>query len=439
MPVRTDLCCLYPLVPSADRSLRTPGSMEYTGIAPFAILIFLSLFSSPWVRQLCYELFVHSHIAAAIAYLGTMFWHAGNLIDSWIYLWATVAIWVVQLAARAWDKTAMFEVWKKRRDGTAQVMVLDDELGQAAMLRITIQLSLDWTPGQHAFLRFPRLALLDNHPFTITSVPKSLSVKEGAEDEINELVFLVRPYNGITKRLLQHAERNSGADSQEEDSRTSSPHLRIKATDTHRIKLDGPYGGLEQHRAMHKLYDHIILVAGGGGISAMLPWVISLSRQIANLDEPCRVQRVNLIWCIRHASALSWVEEELNECLRLAGSSLQIDVHVTNDNGARDSNIKQTPSEASSGDKEPKDLEINVTPRDKEASSDGASSIHVHTGRPYLPSLLPSLVSLRRTMILGCGPESLKIDLSNTAAKLQSRVLDNSADEVVLHTETFGW
>jgi hypothetical protein len=49
------------------------------------------------------------------------------------------------------------------------------------------------------------------------------------------------------------------------------------------------------------------------------------------------------------------------------------------------------------------------------------------------------MVSHRRTIILGCGPESLKVDLSNTAAKLQSKVLQHEADEVVLHTETFGW
>ena len=104
-----------------------------------------------------------------------------------------------------------------------------------------------------------------------------------------------------------------------QDMPSTSSSLKIKAIESHHVSIDGPYGGLEQHRAMHRLYDHVILVAGGGGISAMLPWLTSLSRQIADLDEPCRVQRVDLIWCVRHASARAWVELELRECLPTSG------------------------------------------------------------------------------------------------------------------------
>ena len=186
--------------------------MEYTGIAPFAVLVFLCLFSAPWFRQMCYELFVHSHIVAAIAFLGTMFWHCDNTGDSWYYLWATVAIWVFQLAARALDKTSMFEVQQKRRTGTAHVQVLDDDAGRAAMLRISVQTSLKWSPGQHVFLRFPKLAILDNHPFTIASVMHKPSEKENSESRKNELLFLVRPYTGVTKRLLQHAQAETNQD-----------------------------------------------------------------------------------------------------------------------------------------------------------------------------------------------------------------------------------
>jgi NAD(P)H-flavin reductase len=414
--------------------------MEYTGIAPFAVLVFLCLFSAPWFRHMCYELFVHFHIAAAIAFLGAMFWHCDNTGDSWYYLWATVAIWVVQLAARAWDKTSMFEVRQKQRAGTAYVQVLDDEVGQAAMLRISVQAALKWSPGQHVFLRFPKLAILDNHPFTIASVIRKPSEKEDDESPKNELLFLVRPYSGVTKRLLQHATAQEPPDSIVQDMSSTTSPLKIKAVESHHVAIDGPYGGLEQHRAMHRLYDHVILVAGGGGISAMLPWLISLSRQIANIDEPCRVQRVDLIWCVRHDSARAWIEQELRECLRLAGHSVHADVYVTD---GKPGDVSS--SESASDDESPKELEANMDSKDKETEtvrrvrSDHDRTPSVHAGRPYLPSLLPSMVSHRRTIILGCGPESLKVDLSNTAAKLQSKVLQHEADEVVLHTETFGW
>lgn len=418
--------------------------MEYTGIAPFAVLVFLCLFSAPWFRQVCYEVFVHSHIAAAIAFLGTMFWHCDNTGDSWIYLWATVAIWFVQLAARFLDKTSMLGLRKRSHSGTAMVRVLDDELGQAAMLRITVQTSLKWTPGQHAFLRFPKLAMLDNHPFTVASLPRESTQKTELADQKNELLFLVRPYTGITKRLLEHATKTDISDILDKSESSSKPHITIKAKESHPVLIDGPYGGLEQHRAMHRLYDHIILVAGGSGISAMLPWVISLSRQIADLDEPCRVQRVDLIWCIRHASAQAWIEEELSECLRLAGQKIYVDVYVTDGKPGDISNHESDSEDIAAVEEQPKDVEISVQASDKKGegsqrSSSRSRSLSLHAGRPYLPSLLPSMVSHKRTMIMGCGPESLKIDLSNMAANLQSKVISNDADEIVLHTETFGW
>ena len=414
--------------------------MEYTGIAPLAVLVFLCLFSAPWFRQKCYELFVHTHIAAAIAYLGTMFWHCDNTGDSWYYLWATVAIWFIQLGARAWDKTSIFEVRQKVRTGTAHVQVLDDEAGQAAMLRITVHTALRWTPGQHVLLRFPKLAILDNHPFTIASVTGKSKDVEDTDVQTNELLFLVRPYSGVTKRLLQHATAHASSNSIVEPANASSSPLKVKAKESHHVSIDGPYGGLEQHRAMHRLYDHVILVAGGGGVSAMLPWLTSLSRHIADLDEPCRVQRVDLIWCIRHASARAWVEDEIRECLRLAGRSVHIGIHVTDGKPADVSS-----SESASDDEHSKEIEASIVSKDMEnekiqrVRSYQDHAVSLHAGRPYLPSLLPSLLSYRRTTILGCGPESLKIDLSNAAAKLQSRVLSGDADEIVLHTETFGW
>ena len=419
--------------------------MEYTGIAPFAVLVFLCLFSAPWFRHVCYEFFVHSHIAAAIAFLGAMFWHCENIRDSWYYLWATVTIWIVQLAARAWDKTSMFEFQHKRRSGVARMQLLDNDLGQAAMLRLSVRTSMHWSPGQHAFLRFPKLALLDNHPFTIASVPKKHREKISSADEQNELVFLVRPYGGVTKRLLKHVEKHSPCRSNAKESSISETQLEIKGEENLQVLIDGPYGGLEQHRAMHRLYDHIILVAGGGGISAMLPWLSSLSRRIAALDEPCRVQRVDLIWCVRHASAQQWIEAELRECLEVAGAAIHVDIYVTNDGPDITLSSGSASEDITSDDEKPRAEDTGTeTKADWKQSvhaarSTKAQSSHFHTGRPHLPSLLPSIVSHRRTMIMACGPESLKIDLSNTAAKLQSRVLNNEADEIVLHTETFGW
>jgi hypothetical protein len=62
-----------------------------------------------------------------------------------------------------------------------------------------------------------------------------------------------------------------------------------------------------------------------------------------------------------------------------------------------------------------------------------------YDGRPNLLQLLPQLVGAKRTAVIGCGPESLKIDLSNAIAKLQAKVFSGEAEEISLHTETFDW
>jgi hypothetical protein len=56
--------------------------VKYDGAPALAIFFFLVSFSIPWMRAKFYEIFVHSHIYAAIVYLGVIFWHAGNLGDS---------------------------------------------------------------------------------------------------------------------------------------------------------------------------------------------------------------------------------------------------------------------------------------------------------------------------------------------------------------------
>ena len=63
------------------------GSMEYTGIAPLAVLIFLCVpYLVPGAKQKIYEIFVYTHFLGWLAFLGTMFWHAADMMDSWIYL-----------------------------------------------------------------------------------------------------------------------------------------------------------------------------------------------------------------------------------------------------------------------------------------------------------------------------------------------------------------
>ena len=41
--------------------------------------------------------------------------------------------------------------------------------------------------------------------------------------------------------------------------------------------------------------------------------------------------------------------------------------------------------------------------------------------------------------VVACGPEGMKIDVSNSVAKAQSKVKQGLVQEIALRTETFGW
>jgi len=328
-----------------------------------------------------------------------MFWHAAATLNSWDWLWATLAVWLLQLATRALYKTTLFEmsshkgVWE--RSGVAFVTHLS-----SGMMRVSVQLRLHWRPSQHAFLRFPQLRMFDNHPFTIVSVPDEKSTSTSPTN--NTLTFLIRPYDGLTKTLFE----------------TTRP------VD---VMLDGPYGGLSNRP--ERQFDKVILVAGGGGISAMLPWLSHFLPILRAGSD--RLTQVHLVWCIRHESAIEWATEQLQEVFVTCADKVEIQIYIT--------------GTATSATTLGVEHEVPVEAFDIEKrlgeSSHAPRSLNdlLHKGRPDLKQTVSDALCPGGNLIMGCGPQSMKIDLGNAAASLQSRVFKGACSEVALHTETFGW
>ncbi|KAF4635307.1 hypothetical protein G7Y89_g2795 [Cudoniella acicularis] len=275
----------------------------FTGTPPFGLLMFLATFSLPIVRTAFYELFKYFHYAAAVTYLGFMFWNTGNEGNSWCYL-------------------------------------------------------------------IPALGYIKNHPFTISSVPSQTT---GISAEHNSLVFLVKPFSGFTAVLhftsltLEAPEKSFGVD------------------------LGGPYGCI-RYKLEHG-YDSAILVAGGVGITAVVPCSAATARAPTG--------------------------------------SLKFKFFMTAD-GAEHGEKNSTGSDSEKDATAISDS--NVT---HDLISGSGVSIDFH--RPDLSVLLPSLISVRRTVVIGCGPEAMKIELGNTVARAQKKVLAGETQKIPLHTETFGW
>lgn len=396
------------------------GSMEYTGIAPLAVLVFLCVpYLIPGVKQKMYELFIYTHILGWLAFLGTMFWHAADMMDSWMYLYVTIGIWVAQLFVRWFDKSAALE---RRRNGEAAVTLLDDGTGEALMMRIEVDAAMYWAPSQHCFLRFAKWPL-DNHPFTIASIHEGQDPVHGA----NRLVVLVRPLQGFTRRLLEHV--RASPFKQVADHRGS---VQAQGQCQMEVTIDGPYGGMSGWQFLHQRFDQIVMIAGGSGISAMLPWMLHFTSMMDS-ESSCRTTSMHLVWCVQHVSAISWITEELAFA---AKHGIEVSIFVTQErskatgDGIFDGGHTE-PAKTPTCEEKVLSPDAGTTSSGQEKASYGS--------RPVIHKLLEQTIAGPSTIVMACGPESLKIDVSNAVAALQSRVLKDFATEIALHTESFGW
>lgn len=269
------------------------------------MLFALALFSLPWIRHRFYESFYWLHIALAITYVGIMFWRAGLEGDSWDYLWATIAIWIASILIRILWLNSGFRTRQSEWFVESPAKLIPHPGG---MTRIDILKPQDfhWRLGQHVFLRFPEDSLFDNHPFTITSAD-GVNLQSTAADDLRIISFFVRTHAGFTKRLSHYLENHLDADV--------------------RVWIDGPYGGMS--RKVEVSFDNVILVAGGVGITACLPWLEYLTN-VHQSSTPSRISHVKLVWAVRERAHAKWIIAELESREKsVPKDMLEICIHVT--------------------------------------------------------------------------------------------------------------
>ena len=280
-------------------------------------------------------------------------------------------------------------------------------------------------PAQHCFLRFPSISVVDNHPFTIVSAPPLEDVDVEGTDQDREddakphrLVFLARTHDGFTRRLADYC--------------ASRTDILASAW------IDGPYGGVD--RPIEQLYDQLILVAGGSGITACIPWlehVVSRSRMAGG--DRVKVKRVVLHWVMKMEEHFAWLEDELRIISQARSqSNVVIDMKFYVTGGNTKSPFATTKMKESVVVE--KDGDVSIVPTTQSSSPTRHDRVADFTfQRPTMDTILLNLDGDGKTFVFGCGPESLRKDLSNACADAQVRVLKGTAQEVAMHLEAFGW
>lgn len=156
--------------------------------------------------------------------------------------------------------------------------------------------------------------------------------------------------------------------------------------------IDGPYGGIDDE--VYRSYENVILVAGGTGISAILPLLVSLSVKIGT--ERSVLEYLKLVWVVRNRHAISQIPSNLKETFNAAPEgSMIIDYYVTSENGSNDV--------ASSGNNDMEAIaqEIATEEKPKHIYNKNHGFEPRNFGRPIFSEVIPSWLKLQRTYVVG--------------------------------------
>ena len=278
-------------------------------------------------------------------------------------MWATLGLWACSVLARLLIKNQTSADAVLYGEGVGLPTRLEVLRGGMTSVEVTVPWGIRWRPGQHVFLRFLGVSVLGNHPFTVMSLPvdeTSVCFPEEREPvehtRENKMRFLVRSRAGFTRQLHgQVSESNGGV---------------LRAC------LDGPYGGIPGR--LENLYDAVVLVAGGGGITAVMPWLQHLVN--GAVVGTTRVRKIKFLWIVRQKEHLDWVEGSLDRLTALAPrGTLETTFHITREHGSATAPdaVEKATSRA------------EVTQKGDAASWMDSCTQH---GRPQLHKLLPDLI-----------------------------------------------
>lgn len=377
-----------------------------TGIAAYALLLWMNLSTLAPIRNLSYDIFVAQHLITFFGFIIAIMMHLPTTaLSARVYIYVPIALYLLDRIVRT-GRYVLNNVPAAR----ATFENLDD---QATKVVITNCRLKSWTPGSHVLLAIPRLCLAQSHPATILSTPTS---HEG------DLVFILRAHKGFTRTMLEAAK---------EDSTT--------ATRRHLALIDGAYGGCQ---SPFTCFDTILLVAGGTGVTFTLSVLLGVAEQALSRKLPLRT--ISFVWVVKKRRYVSWITRELQlalEKLHTTGIEVQVSVFVTDDDLSVD-NTAQVTSAAQAGVSEKGKATDKSTSSIAEVTADSIISAQMYAGRPSFDAVFWKALSLAQgeTGIGVCGPASLSADVRRTVVKISDeRAVHKGTDAqgIYLHVETF--
>ncbi|GIK05974.1 hypothetical protein Aspvir_010091 [Aspergillus viridinutans] len=281
------------------------------GVVAMIFLSFLVFCSAKWcIRLTGYEFFRKSHYVVAMLYVGAC-WGHWAMLSCWMI--ASLTVWLLDRAVRLLRTILLHTTTTSSSSSenlrmhipTAQITPFPNDT-DSDVIRLDFTLShRPWAIGQHFYLCFPDLSIWQSHPMTPSSVPTD-------KDRSQTHTYIIRAKSGLTRQLGLLARGNQTSIS---------------------VVLAGPYGQSIPSTELLQTDVNILCVAGGTGVTFVLPVLLQLSRQA---DFPSRSGLFEFIWVIRRKADIEWIKSEMDE-LRSAAegcANFRMRVFVTREGDA---------------------------------------------------------------------------------------------------------
>lgn len=307
------------------------NAIVWKGIAAWCTLFWIVFSSMAPIRGWSYEVFVVQHVVSFTLLL--VFTYIHTPVEMHPYIWIPVALFFFdrffRLGRAVYANLSIFHPAQRKSGQSQGLWTCKAELTPLPheTTRIIIpNPPISWVPGQHVFLSCQSVLPLQNHPFTIASIP-----------EDGKMEFIVKAEKGGTRRMLRHAEK----------SHASTKGSNISKT----VMIEGPYGCLRPLRQ----FDSIVFLAGSTGATFTYPLLRDI---IQGWEEKASLvgrtgarwsflgkhfgavtRHVRFVWIIKSRGQLSHLSEQLSAIWakfqslqeRIPGIKLQLTVYITCD------------------------------------------------------------------------------------------------------------
>ncbi|KAI0139555.1 ferric reductase NAD binding domain-containing protein [Hypoxylon sp. NC0597] len=270
------------------------------GVVAQILLLLLLALSTPWgIRLTGYEFFRKAHYVLAMVYIGACWGHWANLQ---CFLIPGLAIWFLDRGIRLLRSALIHYQYLPngsmgfKAAHASLTHFPDTEHGD--VVRMDFSHPQDpWKVGQHFYLCFAECSIWQSHPFTPLNLPK---VRDGLVSHS----YIFRAKKGETKKVAALAAKKLAA----------APSV------TTPIILSGSYGESIVKNLTPDV--NVLCVAGGTGITYVLPVLLDLVEQPAVKDR-----KIQLVWAVRKKDDTRWIEKEL-DTIRKAAKAHKIEVHI---------------------------------------------------------------------------------------------------------------